>query len=71
MFNLGWVKERGRAKSIKTEDIMLTINSGPGYSGSPLLNKRGQVVGILSYMIQDGTTRYYTGAKSIDYLRYR
>ena len=47
---------RGRIKALDFhEGILSTVRSAPGGSGSPLLNERGEVLGVVYRRAPEGT----------------
>ena len=51
--NLGLSVTRATVSQIKKDEIQLNATLNPGNSGGPIINQQGEVVGVVSYMIED------------------
>lgn len=51
--NLGLSVTRATVSQIKTHELQLNATLNPGNSGGPVVNHKGEVVGVVSYLIED------------------
>lgn len=51
--NLGFSVSKGTLSRKATQEYQLDITVNPGNSGGPVLNETGEVVGVISYLLDD------------------
>lgn len=51
--NLGLSVNKGSISKITQNEIQLNVTLNPGNSGGPVVNQAGEVIGVISYLLED------------------
>ena len=51
--NLGLSVNKGTIAQMNAHELQLNMTLNPGNSGGPVINQRGEVIGVVSYLLED------------------